>query len=112
LIRYVRDFIEIGDLDIFGQEKMYKVMMMASIEKQETSSIMEKFKVGLATQDPNVDYYINLVKDLLKNEEIFDTENKMVYIGKIVDLMQLISRSFREHLAYMHVCLSRLSSSN
>ena len=55
---------------------------------------------------------MNQTPHLSKNEEIFDTENKMVYIGKIVDLMQLISRSFREHLAYMHVCLSRLSSSN
>ena len=47
LIRYVRDFIEICDLDIFGQDKMYKVMMMASIEKQEISSIMKKFNVKL-----------------------------------------------------------------
>jgi hypothetical protein len=110
LIRYVRDFIEIGDLDIFGQDKMYKVMMMASIEKQEIKSIIDKFEIDSIMHDPNVDYYVNtsftptillqnLVKDLSKNEDIFETHNKMVFVGKIVDLIQFINKSFREHLS-------------
>ena len=92
---------------------MYKVMMMASIEQQEIGAIMKNFYVILDTQDPNFDYYVNklytpttlfqnLVKDLSKNEKIFDTESKMIYIGKIVDLIQLIRNSFREHLASLH----------
>ena len=93
LIRYVRDFIEVDDLNIFGQDKMYKAMMMVSIEKQEIKSTIGKFEVGLITQNPNNDYYINtsymptvslqnLVKDLSKNEDIFETHNTMVFVGK------------------------------
>ena len=87
-----------------------RVMMMPSIEKQEINSIIGKFEVGSIAQDPNVDYYINnsftstillqnLVKDLSKNEDIFQ-----IFLGKIVDLIQLINKSFREHIASIHAC--------
>jgi len=39
LIRIVREFIETDDLDNFGQDKGYKIMMMASVEDQEINSI-------------------------------------------------------------------------
>jgi hypothetical protein len=73
----VRDFIEVEDLDIFGNDKMFKLMMMTSIEEQEICSVFQKFNVSRDTQDPNIDYYIdksnrptimlqNLVEDLSK----------------------------------------------
>jgi hypothetical protein len=54
LIRYVRDFIEIEDLDAFENDRMYKVMMMTSIEEQEICSIFQKFNVSRDTTDPNI----------------------------------------------------------
>ncbi len=59
LIRYVRDFIGVEDLDIFGNDKMFKLMMMTSIEEQEICSVFQKFNVSRDTQDPNIDYYID-----------------------------------------------------
>ena len=88
----MRDFIEIEDLDAFENDRMYKVMMMTSIEEQEICSIFQKFNVSRDTPDPNIDYYSNesnrptmllqnLVKDLSKNHMIVD------YIGKIAELI-------------------------
>ena len=37
LIRYVREFIEEDDLDIFGQDKGYKIMMMVSVLSEDRS---------------------------------------------------------------------------
>ncbi len=56
LISYVREFVEIGDLDIFGQDKMYKVMMMESIrEEQELGSIRKRFKFSKDSLDPDIE---------------------------------------------------------
>jgi len=90
LIRYLRDFIEIEDLDAFENDRMYKVTMMTSIEEQEICSIFQKFNDNRDTPDPNIDYYSNesnrptmllqnLIKDLSKNHMIFDMERKMDY---------------------------------
>jgi len=109
----VRDFIEIEDLDAFENDRMYKVMMMTSIEEQEICSIFQKFNVSRDTPDPNIDYYSNesnrptmllqnLVKDLSKNHMIFDMERKMDYIGKIAELIKLIRNYFKEHLNSIH----------
>jgi hypothetical protein len=109
----VRDFIGVEDLDIFGNDEMFKLMMMKSIEEQEICSVFQKFNVSRDTQDPNIDYYIdksnrptimlqNLVKDLSKNYMIFDMETKMDFIGKVADLIKLIRNSFGEHLNNIH----------
>lgn len=43
--RYVREFIEEDDLDIFGQDKGYKIMMMVSTSVR-------------IHPDPEIDYYV------------------------------------------------------
>jgi hypothetical protein len=52
----VREFIETDDLDNFGQDKCYKIMMMASVEDQEINSIFKKFNLNKSTNDPEIDY--------------------------------------------------------
>jgi hypothetical protein len=115
LISNVRDFIEIEDLEAFENDRMYKVMMMTSIEEQEICSIYQKFNVSRDTSDPNIDYYSNeanrptmmlqnLVKNLSKDHTIFSMERKTAYIGKIVELIKLIKNSFKEHQNSLHAC--------
>ena len=41
LIRYVREFIDDDDLEVFGRDKAFKVMMMESIEEQEFGAILK-----------------------------------------------------------------------
>jgi len=95
LISYVREFVEIGDLDIFG------VIMMESIEEQELGSIRKRFKFSKDSLDPDIEYYYNksfspttllrkLVKDLDKNHKIIEMSNKIDYIGNIATLINEI----------------------
>jgi hypothetical protein len=88
--------VEIGDLDIFGQDKMYKVMMKESIEEQELGSIHKRFKFSKDSLDPDIEYYYNkslspttllrkLVKDLDRNHKIFEISNKIDYIFFIIE---------------------------
>ncbi len=79
LISYVREFVDIGDLDIlFGQDKMYKVIVMESIEEQDLGSIRKRFKFSKDSLDPDIEYYYNksfsptsLLCKLVKKEIIF-----------------------------------------
>ncbi len=52
-------FIKTDDLDNFGQEKGYKIMMMASIEDQEINAILKKFNLNQSKNDPEIDSYVN-----------------------------------------------------
>ena len=96
LVSYVRELVEIGDLDIFGQDKIYKVMMKESIEEQELGSIHKRFKFSKDSLDPDIEYYYNksfspttllrkLVKDLDKNHKFFEISNKIDYIFFIIE---------------------------
>jgi hypothetical protein len=78
LINYVGEFVEIGDLDMFGQDKMYKVIMMESVEEQELGFIRNRFKLSKDSLDPDIEYYYNksfsptsLLCKLVKKEIIF-----------------------------------------
>ena len=57
LIWYVREFIESDDLEVFGQDKAYKVMIMESTEEQEFGAMLEKFNITKGTSDPDIEYY-------------------------------------------------------
>jgi hypothetical protein len=114
LISYVREFVDIGDLDIlFGQDKMYKVIVMESIEEQDLGSIRKRFKFSKDSLDPDIEYYYDksfspttllrkLVQDLDKNHKIIEMSNKIDYIGNIATLINEIRVSFIEHLTGIH----------
>jgi hypothetical protein len=113
LIRYVREFIVDDDLEVFGKDKAYKVMMMESIEEQEFGAILKKFNITKGTLYPHIEYYYDkattptvllrkLVKDLEKNENIFEIKTKMNYIGDVANLINEIRVSHIEHLTSIH----------
>ncbi len=94
LIRLVREFIESDDLDNFGQDKGYKIMMMVSIEDQEINTIFKKFNRNKTTDDPEIDYYVNpefsptkllnkLTKNLAMSPAILEMRNKIEFINKV-----------------------------
>jgi hypothetical protein len=113
LIGYVREFIDEDDLEVFGRDKAYEVMVMESIEEQEFGAILNKFSISRGTSDPDIEYYYDkastptfllrkLIKDLDKNDKIFALNTKMDFIGGIVNFLYDIRASHIEHLSSIH----------
>jgi hypothetical protein len=113
LIRYVREFIDDDDFEVFGRDNAYEVMVMESIEEQEFGVILNKFNISRGTSDPDIEYYYDkastptfllrkLIKDLDKNDKIFALNTKMDFIGDIVNLLYDMRVSHIEHLSSIH----------
>ena len=86
---------------------------MESIEEQEFGAILKKFNITKGTSDPDIEYYYSksftptvllrkLIKDLDKNESIFEVKNKINNIGYIANLINKIRVLYIEHLTSIH----------
>ena len=94
-------------------------MIIESIEEQDFGAILKKFNITKGTSDSDrdlsqIEYYYNksttptvllrkLVKDLDKNENIFEINTKINYIGDVANLINEIRDSHIEHLTSINV---------